>query len=452
MRVDAAVSAIRLGAFASVLVAPFLFGAVERSIWIPLCELWIALGIISFRLTSADPSRRRSSGDPAFLALLPVHILFLIQLCPLPVFVLRFISPGSYAAYVLPDLHDGKWHPISVSIGATLEAWIYVAGLEGLFFCLSGASRDGRRRMLCAIAVASLALGAEGLWQSRSAHPDWLYARVPIFAPVGLQNSTFGPYFNRNHFATITALGAALCAGLAATRVQLERGRSLLQDQTSLAWVVSWAGASGFLLLTTAASGSRSGLLAALFGVSVVLVRKFERRHLLASLTIILGLSVALLLTGAFAIERLANSTIVASRVPAWLDIVTVLRFFPAFGSGIGAFSAAYWPYQMNVRYEVWLHAHNDYLEWIIEGGLLGLIVLFVVVRRLRRSVLIEAAGREPLLAAVSAFAVQAFFDFPARIPANAAFFVCLLALTTTRDGWRDQPTTSPGSTVGSQK
>ncbi|MEO8358705.1 MAG: O-antigen ligase family protein [Vicinamibacteria bacterium] len=431
MRVEAVVRAVRLGAFTSVLVAPFLFGAVERSIWIPLCQLWIALGIISFSLTLADPTRGTPSGRSAFVALLPVHLLFLIQLCPLPGFILRFISPGSYAAYFLPDLHDGKWRPITVSMGATLEAWIYVAGLQSIFSIMQGFSAQARRQATHLLLLLSLVVAIEGLWQSRSEHPDWTYGLIPVAAPLGLQNAGFGLYLNRNHFATMSAIGAALAAGLGMSAFKRRKGgHPLLHDQNELAWIISMGGTTGLLLLATASSGSRSGLLAAIFGIGVAITGRIERRSVLISIGGVVALALGVILSGAAAVERFLQASTISIRVPAWLDIITITRFFPAFGAGIGTFAAAYWPYQMNARYEFWQHAHNEYIEWIVEGGVVGLAVAFVALREFRARYQIEELQLEPLKSVLAAFAFQAFFDFPARIPANAAFVVSLVALT----------------------
>jgi hypothetical protein len=83
----------------------------------------------------------------------------------------------------------------------------------------------------------------------------------------------------------------------------------------------------------------------------------------------------------------------------------------------------------MNAPYEFWLHAHNEYLQWAIEAGVAGVIVLFLTQRAMRRSVTFADDLREPAIGALAAVAVQACFDFPIRIPANAAVIVCMLSL-----------------------
>jgi len=412
-------------------LAPFLFGAVERRIWMPLCLGWVGLGLLAAYVSAspenaADSHHRVARGVTR--ALLPLHALFALQLLPLPEAALRHLSPGAHAAHFLPDPLDGRFRPLSVSPGATIEAWFYVAALQGLFLAVQGLRRPHRRTGLLVLATSAAALSAEGLWQSRSEHPYFLYGRIPTYSPQGLETSTYGPYYNRNHFATVTAMGAGLSAGMAA-RIGLAAGglRGLLTSRSGLPATVTLVGLAGFLSLASAASGSRSGALAALVGLAVVGLRAFGRGGFVAVL--LLGGTLGLI-AGPASVERLAHLDLEASRWRPWLDMTVLFRFFWAFGTGIGAFGAAYWPYQRNATYEFWQHAHNEYLEWLLEGGILGVLVLIAVLAFLRRYLRLEDECREALAGAISVVLVQSLLDFPLRIPANAAFLVCALALS----------------------
>lgn len=431
MRLDGLPQAIAWCAFATVCLAPFLFGAVERSVWIPLCQLWLGLGLASSLAAARRSSEgSRSPGSAVSRALLPVHFLFALQLVPLPAVVLGALSPGSLAAHFLPDPGDGRFRPLSVSPGATVEAWLYFAGLQGLFLALQGLPLQKRRASVYALLAVILVIAGEGLWQSRSAHPSWLYGRVPFYAPSGFEESAFGPYFNRNHFATVVAMGSGLAAGLAATLV-LERGGilPLISDPVALPKVILLSGTSVFLVVTSAASGSRSGVLASVAALGMVAARGFGIRLLL----ITLGLGIAsFVLSGASALDRLLRFDIMASRWTPWMDMATLFHFFPVFGSGIGTFGAAYWPYQTNATYEYWQHAHNEYLQWLIEGGVAGVLAVYLAMRALLRA-LDFRHGREIAVGGASAFATQALLDFPFRVPANAALLVCVIALTISR-------------------
>jgi hypothetical protein len=388
----------------------------------------MSAGFVSFLCQPRENRAPQAPGTAVSRALLPLHALFLIQLIPLPAALLRALSPGSFAAHFLPDPLNGRFQPLSVSPSATLDAWLYVAGLQGLFLALLGLTPRSRKSLAHVLVGVLVCLAAEGFWQSRTAHPAWLYGRVPILAPIGLETATFGPYYNRNHFATAMALGAGWACGLALALIR-ERGAGarVLASTSAATQVVILGGCSLLLTLGAAASGSRSGTAAAIGAIGFSLARAFGGRRLLTAL--VAGLTI-LALSGAAAVERLMRLDIMASRLAPWVDMTTVWRFFPAFGSGIGTFAESYWPYQQNVQYEFWQHAHNEYLEWTIEAGLLGLFVAWTIGRALRRSVGFMDWARDAAAGAITAFAVQALLDFPNRIPANAALLVCTIALS----------------------
>lgn len=417
-------------ALGSAALSPFMFGAVERQVWMPLCLAWMAAGLASrlvcLRSGAVDASNRVSGLSRA---LLPLHALFAVQLLPLPAAALRVVSPGSHAAHFLPDPGDGRFRPLSVSPGATIEAWFYVCALQGLFLAIQGIRSPRRPPALRLIAGCLMLLAAEGLWQSRSDRPFDLYGRFPTDSPQGLETSTYGPYYNRNHFATATGLGAALCAGLAVSAARAAGGLSaLIRNRALLPAAILQFGAAGFLALATAASGSRSGALATIAALGVVMLVAFGKRAFLAAIA--LGSALALI-AGPASVERLARLDFAASRWLPWVDMTTLFRFFGGFGAGIGAFGAAYWPYQRNATYEFWQHAHNEYLEWAIEAGLLGLVVLIAVLRGLASSLRIAPADRAIVCGALTVGLVQSFLDFPMRIPANAAVLAAILALAT---------------------
>jgi O-Antigen ligase len=416
-------------AFASVCALPFLSGGVYRWVWIPVAQFWLGLGLaVALLRSTSGPVFHDELGALVSRALHPIHGLFLLQLVPFPALVLSFLSSGSHAAHFLPDPGDGRWRPLSVSPAATVEAWLYVAGLQGVFLALQGFAPARRRGLIHALLATIIVLAGVGLWQSRSSNPHKLYGRIEVEVPEGFKTAVFGPYLNRNHFATPVAVGTGVAAGLAAGTIVQNGGLlRLLRLPSMLARVILLSGVSGFLALAGAASGSRSGALAAIVALGVVGLRAFGKRVLVAALS--LGV-IAVVLTGSATFERLLRLNPAASRWDPWVDMANLLRFFPVFGSGVGTFAAAYWPYQRNAPYEFWQFAHNDYLQWAIEGGLAGLLAAAVFSGRIARVTTLAAPA---CIAAAFAFATQAALDFPSHVPASAAVIVALFALGATR-------------------
>jgi O-antigen ligase len=76
-------------------------------------------------------------------------------------------------------------------------------------------------------------------------------------------------------------------------------------------------------------------------------------------------------------------------------------------------------------------HAHNDYLEWLLELGLLGsaprVLLLLAALRAGRR---VGDVRGQALTAALAALSARALVDFPFSRPAELCLFVVLIALS----------------------
>jgi O-antigen ligase len=137
----------------------------------------------------------------------------------------------------------------------------------------------------------------------------------------------------------------------------------------------------------------------------------------------------------------------VASRItnlhdPArWLIHRDSLRMFaahPFLGSGFGAFASAFPHYR--VFYDGFLvnHAHDDYLELLLETGLAGfgvgmwfIVVLYRESLRNLRLAKVSPAGLicTAAVAGCSGLLAHSFTDFNLHIPANATLFYVLCAV-----------------------
>lgn len=109
----------------------------------------------------------------------------------------------------------------------------------------------------------------------------------------------------------------------------------------------------------------------------------------------------------------------------------------PLTGQGAGSFEAVFPPYAGNIPLH-FDHAHNDFLQFWIEYGLIGSapLLAFVLVSlgfaigamRRRSSLYRSGVGFGTALALIS-LAIHSFTDFNLQIPANAATFVVVAAL-----------------------
>ena len=130
------------------------------------------------------------------------------------------------------------------------------------------------------------------------------------------------------------------------------------------------------------------------------------------------------------------------SRRDIWLATSRIVADHPWFGVGLGAFPFAYTRYDQSSGAQRVEQTHNDYLQILVDTGIVGglLTVIFVILffvsafrsarthHRRRRSIVLGA------LSGCFAIAIHSFVDFNLQVTANAQLFLTLLALTTPPD------------------
>ncbi len=120
------------------------------------------------------------------------------------------------------------------------------------------------------------------------------------------------------------------------------------------------------------------------------------------------------------------------ARLDVWKDSVKMIRDYPWFGVGAGNFSLLFHKYNSVVDSLFYDHVHNDYLEILVEGGLVGAIYFAMVgLRFLKKE---QDSSRWTIvlggMAGLLAITLHGITDFNMQIPANAMMFFFLLGLT----------------------
>jgi hypothetical protein len=423
--------------------APLALGSYRPPAYIPLIILAYGIGIASwFRARLARAYGEPATPVPGARLLLLLLGLALLQLVPLPPFLLAFLSPGSYVFHGRPSgLAPSSWQPVTVWPSWTAQAIVYMGGVSLLY---AAAYRDfrerpWRRRLVVTVATTGVVLALIGLVQEASADPRKIYG---IWKPR-VSWAVFGPYENRTYFANYLILAIPLAAGLAVQAARAtayawrRRGRrrwlSLLDGEGPAA--LRWTAAAVTLVIGLLASQSRGGLAA--FAVSLAVLAVLMRRR-----SVILVAVVALLPLAFWALQEgrinhgeplwSPNDQRLSVRPIIWRDALRMVPEFPLLGSGLGSFPAAYRRYQTVIMTYVIPNAHNEYLELMFDMGIAGTVVMaLLAVEFLRRGV---AAARADTLAAaafagVAAGALHNIVDSNWHIPANAVTFAVLAGL-----------------------
>ena len=423
--------------------APLAMGAYRPPFYIPLLISAYVLGIASWFRARLD----RAYGAPAVPVpgtrlLLLLHGLALLQLVPLPPFLLALVSPGSHAFYGRPSgLWPASWRPISVWPWWSFQAIVWMGAVS---LCYATAFRDfrerrWRRRLAVTVVVTGVTLAVAGLVQAAAPDPQKIYG---IWKPDESW-AVFGPYENRTHFANYLILAIPVAAGLgleamqATARAWRRRGRrrwiSLLEGEGPAA--IRWTVAAAVIVVALLASQSRGGLVSFAISIAVLIVLMRRGGAVLVMLLALLPLAFWMFQEGRINHgEPLwsANDTRLPVRPLIWRDSLRMLPDFPLLGVGLGAFPAAYRRYQTVILHYVIPAAHNEYLQAVLELGLAGAVLMgLLIVKFLHRGL---AAARWDTLAAgafagVIAGAVHNFVDFNLHIPANAVTFAVLAGL-----------------------
>lgn len=425
-------SALRFTVLATVVAAPWAFGAVHPQVYSVLLVVAYVGGIASW----ARGHWGRAHGEtvprvPGSVVLATLLAIGLVQLLPLPEGVLRVVSPGSHALASFVSLTPQLgWRPISVSPPDTLRAVVFVGGMSLLygFSFREFRSRTWRHRAAGAVVLSAALMSVEALVQAGSSpkaiygffHPRWDWA-------------VFGPFVNKNQFGGYVALAFPLAlawsraAQSVLARAWRRRGYLALGDRAGTDWLLR-AALVAVLAFSLIACRSRGALVATVLAAVVGPLAVRRLGHALVAAGVLAACLLFLVGTETFT-QQVAQGTR-DSRLAFWTNSLEIARDFPVFGSGLNTFGIAFMRYQKVFRNE-WLNAaHNDYLQALTDGGFLwaaGVVALTVLL--LRRALEAARSGglAVGLLGSVIASCAHALVDFNWQIPGIAATF-CMLA------------------------
>jgi O-antigen ligase len=304
-------------------------------------------------------------------------LIVALQLVPLPPMIWTEL-PGRDLLMRAAEVsgQPQPWRPLSISPSATANAL-------------------GSLVVPTAVMVLAAQLTWEQQWQIATLILALVFAGC-LLALLQLSGANFnnpfinyqtgmasGNFANRNHFALFVALGCLIAP--------LWGFRSGHQNR--------WKALAGFallpfLLLVTLAAGSRAGIFLAALAVAsgLFLVRANAIRELRtlprwASVTILVSAVVAVagavvlsfILGRAVAIERAIDlNTAEDMRSRAFPYVIEMLgHYFPA-GTGFGTFDPVYRMGEPDALLQTvyFNHAHNDWLEVILDGGIASVILL----------------------------------------------------------------------------
>jgi O-antigen ligase len=267
------------------------------------------------------------------------------------------------------------------------------------------------------------------------------------------QSMPFGPFVNRHHFAGYMEMTLALPLGLLFAGAVSYEKRFLY---------IFAAAVMGIALIMT---NSRGGLISLVAEIAFLVIAsglgrrtrsESQREHgepVKAKSGMVrgllgLGLVIAIfigvvLLGGETALNRfvgtVSSNDPTTGRAHFWSVSLDIIKEHPLLGAGLGAFGVVYTQHDSRNGLYRLEQAHNDYLQILTDGGLIGAILGLLFVAVLFRKGFARISSNDPFRGAVAlgalagcfAVLVHSFFDFTLHTTSNALLFLCMAALAT---------------------
>jgi len=430
-----------------ILLSPLPFGCVGR-VWSPLFHLLILLPSVLVL------ARLRPGLDvPALPWIRRLALLFFgftaFQLLPLPRVLLNLLSPHTVRLVEQNLDRAVTFHPLSLVPGETLAFGLNLFVMVFLFYVLVHLDLD-KGDIYGLIHVLTLS----ALFQALFGLAKW-----------ALGNERFFLFFHRiedpepmlsgtlalpEHSAFYLELVLPLILGVMLVRL-LVRTPWVPANGSPLRrlWHLRglWRTAAAALIVAAAVYLTRSlsakvVLLLAFFlmAVGTVYIRhgREERRGNLLQWMALALVVIALFMAWQSAVARVHRPDRSGNlRAEFWQNTTDVFARFPVFGSGMGTFKHV----SATVRPEAagrLSHSHNEYLEMLADGGVVGAGLLFALawllfyalfsLWRRRFHPEVKIIGLAALVSVLMAL-FHSLFDFALRIPANAFLLTLILAL-----------------------
>lgn len=429
--------------------SPLPIGSVRPA---PLLVIQILsfLVFVLWLLKSMKEGKKPFAGVKPYIPLLLFLIICLFQTVPMPVSVLGTVSGNSLRIWestrsVLSDIGSAagmNFFTISVYPDATLKKTLLFLSYFVFGVVVSRTFMTTRKLNFILFPVFALLAfeAASGIYQYLSS---------------GGTVDARGTFFNRNHFAGFLEMSFPLALGYVLSLGDWSRGgkktfmRRLISSENAQKHIL-FLFLLGIILLAVILSKSRAGIFSMLVSLLFfyLLASRFIRKGLEIKWMIYVVLTVAFffgLYIGLYPlVERyLLIEEELPARTLVWKDIISIIKDFPLFGTGLGTFGYVYPLYKISIKEPiVYLYSHNDYLQIIAETGILGFfslmaaLVLFVMSSM---RVLVRLSSEQDYfrfflllgtLTGILAILIHSFVDFNLQIPSNGLYFAFLIGFS----------------------
>jgi len=449
----------------TLIFAPLAFGSVE--LWSQATNtVLICLAVLAF-FWGTQRKEACWYTVPGLVPLLALLGYMLFQLLPMPPFLLKLLSPQAFTVYsITAEASDNAYHPLTLNPKATLNEFFrfttyglcYIAAVQ-----LLSRYRYFKKVLLTLCLLAGV-IAFEGIIQKFSSPTKFYWCRT---TPDNISGVT-GPWVYHNHFAGYMEMLLPICLALFLYYRPTFSYNLPLREKVVSVFTLPKAnihiilGLCAILMYASIfVSLSRGGIISStlslLFFFFLLTRSKGSFSHSTKGKYLLLFLLVSVAAVSWFGWEpifgrfdRFANAAgeIQESRFTLWHDSWQMIKDFPLFGSGFGSFLTTYPAYRTVPGNFIYDHAHNDYIEILTDGGLVGFLLITLFIAVLFRDTLKVLARRRDHFATlltlgsmsgIVAILFHSVTDFNMYNGANGLYFFLLCGLLVSASHTRRQ-------------
>lgn len=437
---------IFLGIIIILILSPIPYGSVPK-----YSHFFLKLFIfLLFAISLFNEEKEEKRFPKFFYILILILFLFLLfQIIPLPLDFLRVFSPQKYLLYKsysrIENIHE-SFIPISIVPYLTLGKFIeYLSYLFlGIVIFKTVSRKDEIKWITWTLIGMGLFQAFFGLLQALAGSEKLLFLKKKYVFDV-----VSGTFVNRNHFAGLLEMVIPVSIGyLIFTSIYPQRKaygwreRLLYFAEEGIQKIILYVLIIVIMGLGLIFSRSRTGIIGFVISIFLIVIlfswqrtRKGYRRLLLFILVSIIFSAILIGITPV--LKRFTYEAIISEMRPIiWNGAWLAFKDFIVTGAGAGTFQYIYPLYSQHSINAIAEHAHNDYLEFLVEMGAFGFLILFSLLFglwlytlwkwRKRNNPFVKGAGLGYLVGAFTIF-LHSITDFNLHIPSNIVYFITLL-------------------------
>ncbi|MCP4117791.1 MAG: hypothetical protein GY737_20815 [Desulfobacteraceae bacterium] len=374
--------------FFLILFTPLAFGTVHP--WSVAAMEILVFSALGLFLVQAVKNRVPICFPPGTIPLLFFLGYILLQVIPLPPLMVKVLSPSAFLIHQnAGDFSTpGSFLTISIHPRATLSEFFRYLSYAGFYMLTVQLLKDKGmlRRTIVVVTFFGAMLSFSSILQFYLTRDMALW-----FWHVPKNSMIVGPYICHNHYAGLMEMIFPVALGLFFFYRPRMRNSSVLkgvieilsQEKANIHLLI---GLAVLLIITSVfVSLSRGGMISLCLSLVFFTILLFRRRVSRDNTLGIIGIVVLAALTiGWFGWDQIyerfaklknAQGVIHELRFDFWLDSLNIIRDFFITGSGFGTYIDIY-PFYQTIDGTLTIdHAHNDYIEMAVEGGMIGFLI-----------------------------------------------------------------------------